>query len=55
MFIKYCVFSKISKFKIYLKLKSRFPLGVSMCAQWQRLQQNLQSSEKSHFKEKHNI
>ena len=49
-------FSKILKY-IPDSGPSRFPLGVSVCTQWQvktqRLPQNLQSSEKSqHFKEK---
>ena len=53
--IKYCVFSKILKYIPDSGL-SRFPLGVSVCTQWQvkpqRLQQNWQSSEKSqHVKE----
>ena len=52
-------FSKILKYIPDSGL-TRFPLGVSVCTQWQvkpqRLQQNWQSSEKSqHFKEKHNI
>ena len=43
--IKYCVFSKILKYIPDSGL-SRFPLGVSVCTQWQvkaqRLQQNWQ-------------
>ena len=49
MFIKYCVFLRISKYILDSGL-SRFPLGVSECTQWQ---ENLKSSEKSqHYKEK---
>ena len=34
VFIKYCVFKKIFKFILDSGL-SRFPLGVSVCTQWQ--------------------
>ena len=56
VFIRYCVFSKSLKYILDSGL-SRFPLGFSLCTQWQvklqRLQQNLHSSEKSqNFKEK---
>ena len=59
VYIKYCVFSKILEY-IPDSALSRFPLGVSVCTQWQvkpqRLQQNCKGSGKSqHFKEKHNF
>ena len=58
MFIKYCVFSEVFK-NIPDSSLSLFSLGVSVYAhQTDRkpaLQQNWQSSEKSHFKKKHNI
>ena len=58
VFIKYCVFSKILK-DIPDSGLYRFPLVVSVCTQWQVkpqcLQQNLQSSGKSHILRKNTI
>ena len=34
VFIKYCIFSKILKYILDSGL-TRFPLGVSVCTQWQ--------------------